>query len=384
MRRIMHKFLHWSPLLLVLLMVGMGFLSSCEMRNVLSQEEYDNLHKAAFGIQVDWSELKEKPTGMSVYIYEVDGPRRYHFKTNNVDYFRVDTLPEADYQILVFNQTEEEFAHLEFENMNEYYDATVRVRPDTTADELNWETRSFLGYNNSGMLRPGSFAVASVPSAKFDLTRGYNNSGMLRPGNMIGEMNINVHVMGLHNAARVEGTISGMSTGRTMATAAIIPQSMTQTLPDWDINLADNDSTPGSVTISFGTFGTMHQASRALETRTGNAATGETSTTGENSTTGSESMLEDEYSNIVTVIFHMVDGSVQTFTFDATDAIEEIHDPDEGETDIGGGSGNYVMNLELEVGTEIVPAITLDPVYTDGIHPTVQNWGDTIVHNITF
>lgn len=378
MRRFMHLLLHWSPLLLVLLMAGVGFLSSCEMRNVLSQEEYDNLHKAAFGIQIDWSELKEKPTGMSVYIYEVDGPRRYHFKTNNVDYFRIDTLPEADYQILVFNQSEEEFSHLEFENMNEYLDATVRVRPDTTADELNWETRSFLGFNNSGMLHPGSFAVASVPSARFDLTRGYNNSGMLHPGNMIGEMNINVHVMGLSNAARVEGTISGMSAGRTMATAAIIPQSMTQNLPDWDINMADNDSTPGSVHITFGTFGTMHQATRGLDTRVGNTANGETSTT------GSESMLEDEYSNIVTVIFHMVDGSVQTFSFDATDAIEEVEDPNQEETDIGGGSGNYVMNLELEVGTEIVPAVTLEPVYTDGIHPTVQNWGDTIVHNITF
>lgn len=75
-------------------------------------------------VKPDWSGMKQKPTGMTVLCYPQDGTAPSKFLTNRVDSFMV-SLPENVYDILIYNQSEEEYPEVEFQGMDRYHTAAV-------------------------------------------------------------------------------------------------------------------------------------------------------------------------------------------------------------------------------------------------------------------
>lgn len=392
-----------------LLLSGMLLLllSACEMRGTVDrlpntgpevpEGDYTLI------IDVDWSEMDEDPTGMTLLFYPSDGSLPYMRSTNSI-YHYVITLPEDDYKIIIFNQSETEFSYLNFIGLEQFESATVEVaiesdersRIDRLFDlpSQNTQSRHTQGRNtraksNAVRVLPREFgsAAASVTTNKpgVQITRAKSNAVRVLPRPSVGQMNINVRVAGLtrnpSNAAAVcavNGALSGISTGMLLGSNALLPTSMIQEIDEWTINYCDAEDGVGSISTSFGTFGISPSVdysradtdSRASEEENGRAPS---------DLTYVEDSPEDDTRNILYLNFRLTDGSYVPYRFDVTHRIIETDEID------GVIVVSVVLELDLGVGVDgvddgldeplILPAHGI-PYSSGGI--SVQDWGETI------
>ncbi len=187
-------------------------------------------------LTVNWSDLATAPDGMTVYLYPtgndtVDSTvRSWHF--DNVQSASV-TVPEQDYSVICFNQSENELAGYVFD-FRDYATATV------TAKDLS-------------NLAP--LAIASMSSLQS--TRALNLMGVLKPVNVVKTMSLKIHVAGFNERVEVKGTLSNMPAGVTMCDRKPLPKPVDLTLPtkDWTVKATSDDEIDLDITFnSFGIF----------------------------------------------------------------------------------------------------------------------------------
>ncbi|MBE6331613.1 MAG: DUF5119 domain-containing protein [Bacteroidales bacterium] len=187
-------------------------------------------------LTVNWSDLATAPDGMTVYLYPtgndtVDNTvRSWHF--DNVQSASV-TVPEQDYSVICFNQSENELAGYVFD-FRDYATATV------TAKDLS-------------NLAP--LAIASMSSLQS--TRALNLMGVLKPVNVVKTMSLKIHVAGFNERVEVKGTLSNMPAGVTMCDRKPLPKPVDLTLPakDWTVKATSDDEIDLDITFnSFGIF----------------------------------------------------------------------------------------------------------------------------------
>ncbi|MCR5362267.1 MAG: leucine-rich repeat protein [Bacteroidales bacterium] len=187
-------------------------------------------------LTVNWSDLASAPDGMTVYLYPtgndtVDSTvRSWHF--DNVQSASV-TVPEQDYSVICFNQSENELAGYVFD-FRDYATATV------TAKDLS-------------NLAP--LAIASMSSLQS--TRALNLMGVLKPVNVVKTMSLKIHVAGVNERVEVKGTLSNMPAGVTMCDRKPLPKPVDLTLPtkDWTVKATSDDEIDLDITFnSFGIF----------------------------------------------------------------------------------------------------------------------------------
>lgn len=410
--------------------------SSCEFRQVMTYDEIYLDHMAVFDYDIDWSNLSEKPSGMTIIFYPIESSdtKTYQFHTNAVSHFHA-VLPDQDYALICFNQSEEEFALLKFSGLDQYVTSIVTLKSD---EELGTQgllnsgiIRGTRGYNASGVLTPGDIASSSISSVRryqsilsgsgsynpgglqgnggllnnqggLTPTRGYNASGVLTPGDIVNNMSITIHVVGLEYTNSVSGTLTGLSCGRNLANKFPLAETLDQNVTEWVVTRPSSDVLVGTISANVGTFGIPVEGSRAL--------------------------TDDFEPNVLHLSFTMTDNSVVNFDVDIT---EDIRDAFE-ENFVGGSDDDQIANNEsggeggtdnpsnpqdpvnpeepnkpatsfdiyIEVGADTTPSddpLTDDPDATTsegtiilhrtegkGFHVGVEGWGEEVIHDIVF
>lgn len=125
------------------LIIFLGILCLCGCRRCTQGD--DSSGKVAVPVTVDWegSQWKEfgeagRPSGMTLLAYYNEGKiKPVELKTNNVDKASL-SLSKGMWNILVFNQSIDEYSSLRFSNMDDYSQARV----ETVPQETRWFTSS--------------------------------------------------------------------------------------------------------------------------------------------------------------------------------------------------------------------------------------------------
>lgn len=257
-----------ESLLLVLCALTLG---SCSFQHIMSEDEFKALDRATLDFDIDWSDLDEKPKGMTLYFFPCDenpiDTTIYHYSYNNVDHVRV-YLPEQDYAVICFNRSEAEFADLKFD-FSSFDGACVMAKEE--GEVANTKLRSNINgtraYSANSTLKPSSFGSASKSSVR-TASRAYSANSTLKPTTPIKGMSIRVNAFGLNSGVRVTGKITNLSSGVYLKSQAPLESRLDQTIGpnDWSITLPTDSTKPGSISVTFGTFGVPgvgHSSSRA-------------------------------------------------------------------------------------------------------------------------
>ena len=333
-------------------------ITACQMRDILP---YDD--QAHISIDIDWSLMDEEPTGMTVIFYPTDGSKPYLYVTNEVHHIER-SLPEKDYDILIFNQSMEEFTTIQFRGMDKLQTAEAYVPEtkdlDSRLDRLY--KQGGRGYNNSGHMKPKSLgsATATVSKTTSESTRGYNNSGHMKPKPNVGQLSATVHVLGLNNAVAVNGALTGLSSGQYLGTEQMSAVSLTQEMDNWNIsNVGANNI--GTIHSVIGTFGLSPNIDyNASPSRA------------ESEMVYIESSEEDDYRNILYLNFLLKNFTYVSYRFDVTDYIQDY-------------TTDAEVELVLDLGTDLQEYLELPETGLpyESTPVSVTEWGETINHDIT-
>lgn len=335
-------------------LLGAMLLTSCHFREIIPPEEYSDADKAKLDFYIDWSQLGQRPTGVTLCCYPSDvastGKNCYYLHSNNVDHVYAE-LPDDDYAVICFNQSEEEFAKLKFD-LNTFDDASVSIK---SPEEYHGAIGSTL------VIQPEDFAVATLASVKHGGTRGYNNESVLMPQPPIKPMQMDLYVIGLTPTVEVTGTLTNLSKGVTLRDLEPMEEVFDQKLEpsDWKIEVAKEEKKPGKLTTKFGTFGLPKKksASRALTE-------------------------ESEARQILMLDFKAYGESLGHVDIDFTDVMKQQEEDiasgkREDYTVISGNPGTTVGEDEDD-DAHVLPDGTIlikKPVKSSGV--SVESWGDT-------
>lgn len=258
-----------ESLLLVLCALTLG---SCSFQHIMSEDEFKALDRATLDFDIDWSDLDEKPKGMTLYFFPCDenpiDTTIYHYSYNNVDHVRV-YLPEQDYAVICFNRSEAEFADLKFD-FSSFENANVQAKSEEEISNTYVRYNSKTGtraFSANHTLKPTSFGSASKSSVR-TVSRAFSANHTLKPTTSIKGMSIRVNAFGLNSGVRVTGKITNLSSGVYLKSQAPLESRLDQTIGpnDWSITLPTDSTKPGSISVTFGTFGVPgvgHSSSRA-------------------------------------------------------------------------------------------------------------------------
>ncbi len=281
----MSKFRQW----LALLALSLAFIA-CEHKELC----YLHPHEAPIQLNVNWDQfIKEDPTGMTVMVYEDDGPVAETHISANLDY-AILHLPIGNYHSIVFNQSTSEFGRVQFVGMEHFHTAKVMVEPtdqtwyvpprktndgenageaedeedDEDADapekvaktlewigtdtELEWvvtpemieEQQEYLQWQREdAQQRNSGRAVNSTVVAWHD------------PINIIYTLTVYVHIKGIYNLRSARGAFTGLADGYIFSTSQRTDGKVTQLMEEWSLSLDATDPTQGYIQSSIRCFG---------------------------------------------------------------------------------------------------------------------------------
>lgn len=349
-------------------------LASCEFRHIMTEEEYNSMNKATLEFDIDWSELDEKPTGATLVFFPCDehpvNPQIQTIHTNKVDKVTV-SLPEQDYSVICFNQSETEFAALKF-GLESFEDAFVQVKSDEEMGSYSTKYDWTRGYNAKLSLKPSSFASTSQTSIKSNLTRGYNAKLSLKPSSSIKSLSLSVSVFGINKSVLLKSRLKNLSSGKKLGTNTLLKETVDQEIAtdSWTIDFSNDEKTASILTTSFGTFGIDPALYKTKATR----ALTEEGPVGERV--------------ILALDFFMPDGTVYNIEIDVTDQLlrqlldtETIASKRDLHIIIGNkfdpeGSNNAPEDFITSLGS-----INLHKTF-EGMNVGVQDWGEPIIKEV--
>lgn len=348
-------------------------LTACHSRHILSEEEYEESSKANIEINLDWRELDEKPTGVTVYFYptDVEAPdyKVYDYHSNNVDQVKV-SLPEQDYSFICFNQTEEEFSGLKF-NLSSFEEATVIAMSDEEMDYRPTITpRLTRGYNRTCALTPRNFGCGSQKSVRS--SRGYNRTCSLTPNVPAKPLTVSAHVYGLVAGVKISGSLTNLSRGVKLNNLEPLDEKLDQILtPDmWTVKAPTKEGGPSIISTTFGTFGLSNKSKTPTRA-------------GEGEDTGGE---VDEQ-NILTLDFSIGSTDLGSFQIDLTETLyNQKSGVESGKVDGYGATigSSDDPDADLTTGETYMTgsgSIVIGKTYeTEGVN--VDAWKDTIINII--
>lgn len=223
-------------------------------------------------VEVDWTKFtEEEPTGMSVYCYPRDHSHEpYLYRSNDITGVMVH-LPVGTYDILVFNQSIDEFGSMRFEGMEDYSTACAvleekktKWKVKTAEDEsvkyepewLGVDTEEGLEVTQSMVeqtwsIRPLTAAYTRASSSRSDAVKVVT----LHPVNLVYSANIYIRVYGINNLRMGRGSISGMAEEVNLSTGRRSTSTVTHALETWTVTTDAYDVTRGYFYTTFRCFG---------------------------------------------------------------------------------------------------------------------------------
>lgn len=330
--------------LLSLVLICIAVMSlSCKRRSLT----YIDSSTVRVQLNVDWSNLAQQPTGMSVYCYPEDGASPIVLQTNSTSSTTLD-LPAGIYNIVLFNQTPTEFiTSLAFSGMDKF--ETAEVSP--ASKENAWDTITDLKSDLATV--PDTLAAATYIDLEItsDAIAEAVSSGTedqvyksidLTPVIVVKKTRVTANIEGYYNLRDVRGVLHGMASGYNFATQKSLSTKISHQVVDW--SGASYSTTTGKIVGYFDSFGLPE--------------------------TTTETRSVDNWDGHIFIDFLLVDNeTITTREFDIADVTtlaEDLKSDLDDEADI------YVdieESIELE---DVVP----DGYVGSGFDASMEDWGD--------
>lgn len=226
-------------------------------------------------LNVDWSNMSEVPTGMSVYCYPESGESPTIKQTNDIHSTTL-SLGVGTYKILVFNQVPSEFSTITFSGFNNFETANVCASTTTS----NWYTT--LDDDEILAAEPAELAIATYQSVTvteeafeevFGLHEQYDYSQEVAPYQTINVKpdvvvkltRVTVELEGICNLGAARSTLYGMATGYDISTHMANESSVTNLLDQWTMMCYVDDVNQGYIRTYFTCFGLPEMSNETRE-----------------------------------------------------------------------------------------------------------------------
>lgn len=311
-------------------------------------------------INVDWmSRFGEMPTGMTMLLYQNDD-HLYRTIISNEVRTQVLQLEPAVYKLVIFNQSDDEFGTMRFENLQSHHNAAARARPITTRASRKWdEGVRYMCDPEAIGVAVDTFAITQEmvddhltfidyrDRDEIADTAYYVYNEVVDP--MATRLNVRIMVKGFKSLRSVEANISGMADGFYLSRVDRTQETGILLLDSWKATpIADSDNM-GWITTSSATFGLPFGKERAA-----NRAP------------------ED---NVLTLGVLLVDGTVRTYHYNVGKIMRYL-------TPSGDALTKQEVLRQIEIEIVIDDPIDLpdvdpkDSEYASGFDAHVDNWDD--------
>ena len=237
---------------------------------------YYHPHTAPVKLGVDWRHFShlEQPTGMSVYVWPQNSAQKaYKQLTHNLDGITLNLL-EGKYHSYVFNQSDTEFATIEFADMERFETAQVRVKQTKSSWYSTKEPATKIGEEPEWLaidcIQDITVTEEMVQTAEEDykvsIGKGtrvptrVNELATLQPKSVIKKIDIYIHFDNIESLRSALGALENMAEGCYISTRETTSNTVTHTINSWKLSnetKADGtrDKTKGWITVSVSTFG---------------------------------------------------------------------------------------------------------------------------------
>lgn len=266
---------------------------------VLLSCKRDELYYEAGGeltleLYVDWSSSDIDPNGVSVLVYYADGELFRSYAPFTATDTLTFTLPEGEYDIVLFNDSDQEHEYLEFTNIDHISTLTA-----TSVDAAVSKATSEAVVENPDFLataKLSSLALSSSNSSYYTSKENITSSSEVYSQNVVMTRRVynyyvSVHVEGLQYASGYptivfEHLSGGYLIGQESSDNSLVKHSIIFETLVYD----DNSTSSGTVTAEFSNFG----------------------------------LLDDsDATYLMDLTFTLIDGSEYTEVFDVTEQIAE-------------------------------------------------------------
>ena len=242
------RLLRWIGSLWLLLLL----FSSCEHKELC----FNHLHRARIKFEIDWSRFGDRPTGMTLLFYPQDGASPIRYITHDVDGLFVD-LQAGTYDVLVFNQTVDEFGSVKFQGMDRFMTAEVY------ASELVSKWYSSKAENERVIQDPEllgvgiqtDFVVTPEMVNEVEENPDVVHTFSMTPENKIYTTVVKLRMTGVQNARSVRASLEGMASGRMLGLDQPKEETGTHLLEGWSLQMDSLDQTKGCFIYTFSSFG---------------------------------------------------------------------------------------------------------------------------------
>ncbi len=232
---------------------------SCERRELT----YDYSPYCEVVLNVDWSNMSEAPTGMTIMAYPQDGGTPTTIQSNTVTSGTL-KLPAGVYNILVFNQIPSDFGTVSFRGMDQW--DTAEVYSNETTSNVSWASSKS---EATTVREPEDIAVATYTDVEIcedcieKSTAQYKLTGErivietidLKPNIVIKRTLVRVRVDGIGNLLSTRAVLTGMSEGYNFSTQQSTETRASHFFEDWEIVDYDYGEQYGETYAYFASFG---------------------------------------------------------------------------------------------------------------------------------
>ncbi len=245
-------------------------LTSCDRRDLT----YMNISTVEILLNVDWSDMSEAPTGMSIYCYPDNGgsPTVKILNLSAAEQAAMYSsttlkLGAGSYKILIFNQTPSELSStIGFSGMDSYETAEVYAMTTTS----KWYTSKS---EETLVESPDELAAATdhsveIPESAIDeiygLTQQYYDTGIevgyymtveVAPKVVIRTTRVTIEIDQIDSYSDARSTLYGMATGYNFSTQKSHSSYVTHLLESWSKTVYEGDGTQGAIVAYFTCFG---------------------------------------------------------------------------------------------------------------------------------
>lgn len=250
----------------ILLPLSFFLLASCVHREF--DFEITDYGTTAVHVNVDWSELErhEKPSGMTLMFY----PASEETELETMKHLSSITgqaklrLPPGSYDIVVFNQSEDEFGSFSFHDMDDRDKARIEADVFTSRWYVSRSEEEITAHHPEWLAVAEETGITVAEDTSSDLEEimrhGYTSTrstliAEMTPENIVCEKTVRINIKNIYNLRSARGGISGLAGGIQLKGKRRLDTKVTHLVEEWTKTLDNVNPNDGSIETSFTCFG---------------------------------------------------------------------------------------------------------------------------------
>lgn len=250
----------------ILLPLSLIISTSCVHREF--DVEITDYGTTAVHVNVNWSELErhEKPSGMTLMFY----PASDETELETVKCLSPTTgqaklrLYPGSYDIVVFNQSEDEFGTFSFHDMEDRDKARIKATCFTSRWYVSRSEEEITAHHPEWLAVAEETGVTVYEDTSSDLEEimrhGYSGTrstliAEMTPENIVCKKTVKINIKNIYNLRSARGGISGLSGGLQLKGKRRLDTRVTHLVEEWTKTLDTVNPNDGSIETSFTCFG---------------------------------------------------------------------------------------------------------------------------------